>query len=326
MLPAAVAEGVAGNWEVAGMRRCAPVGLTAVLGTLGALALAGAAPAFGGTTRHPSSVSPVTVAPDGPGSLSYFDLARKDCVGTARNTASKVWFTVADGALSDTYWPTVDATNVHTLQYLVSDGSTFTDLQQRDMTYSVADDPTGMACTVTAKDAAHGYKITDDLHRRPVARRRADAGHLHRAERRPAVPPARPAGRRHRRRRQLRTPAATRRCSPPARARADRSRSRSTPTRRPTPRNRNYAVPTYEALEASTGFSQASVGYAGTGSDGLNMLDSARSLTTYDSAPDGHVALTAELPVSSGVPVNVALGFGTYRAGGAQHRSAPRAQ
>ena len=61
-------------------------------------------------------------APGAPGSESYFDLARKDCVGTARNTSSKVWFTVADGALSDVYWPTIDATNVHTLQYLVSDG------------------------------------------------------------------------------------------------------------------------------------------------------------------------------------------------------------
>ena len=31
--------------------------------------------------------------------------------------------TVADGALSDVYWPTIDATNVHTLQYLVSDAT-----------------------------------------------------------------------------------------------------------------------------------------------------------------------------------------------------------
>jgi len=41
-------------------------------------------------------------AMDGPGSESYFDLARKDCVGTARNTTSKAWFTVAGGVLSDT--------------------------------------------------------------------------------------------------------------------------------------------------------------------------------------------------------------------------------
>ena len=34
--------------------------------------------------------------------------------------------------------------------------------------------------------------------------------------------------------------------------------------------NRDYAVPTYMALESSDGFSSASVGYAGTASDGLS--------------------------------------------------------
>src|ERR1700748_2482068 len=99
-------------------------------------------------------------APGAPGAPSSFDLARKDCVGTARNTTSRVWFTVADGVLSDVYWPNVDATNVHTLQYVVTDGSTFTDLQTRDMTYRVVPDPTGMSCTIVASSAAHHYSIT----------------------------------------------------------------------------------------------------------------------------------------------------------------------
>ena len=81
---------------------------------------------------------PASTAPGAPGSLSHFDLARKDCLGTARNTTSKVWYTVANGVLSDVYYPTVDNTNVETLQYIVSDGSTFTDLQSRDMTYTAA--------------------------------------------------------------------------------------------------------------------------------------------------------------------------------------------
>ena len=67
---------------------------------------------------------------------------------------------MADGVLSDTYWPNVDATNVHTLQYLVTDGSTFTDLQTRDMTYRVVPDPTGMSCTIVASSAAHHYSVT----------------------------------------------------------------------------------------------------------------------------------------------------------------------
>jgi glucoamylase len=82
-------------------------------------------------------------APGAPGTLSYFDLARKDCVGTARNTTSKVWFTVARGVLSDVYEPTVDNTNVHDMNFVITDGSTFTDLQTRDLTYVVRADPTG---------------------------------------------------------------------------------------------------------------------------------------------------------------------------------------
>src|SRR3989475_12435627 len=76
-------------------------------------------------------------ATDGPGALSHFDLARKDCLGTARNTTSKVWFTIANGVLSDVYFPTVDNTNVETMQFIVTDGQTFTDLQTRDTTYTV---------------------------------------------------------------------------------------------------------------------------------------------------------------------------------------------
>src|SRR5947199_595932 len=121
--------------------------------------LAGAAIALGALLPSAALASP-SIAPGAPGSESHFDLARKDCVGTARNTDSKVWFTVADGVLSDTYWPTVDATNVHSLQYLVTDGQSFTDLQTRDMTYQVLPDPTGMSCTIVASNAAHGYSIT----------------------------------------------------------------------------------------------------------------------------------------------------------------------
>ncbi len=61
--------------------------------------------------------------------------------------------------LSDVYEPTVDNTNVETLQYVVTDGSTFADLQTRDMTYTVQADPTGMECTITSTDAKHGFQL-----------------------------------------------------------------------------------------------------------------------------------------------------------------------
>src|SRR5207249_7400838 len=112
-----------------------------------------------------SAASPANAASDGPGALSHFDLARKDCLGTARNTTSKVWFTIANGVLSDVYYPTIDNTNVETLQFVVTDGATFTDLQTRDTTYSVkVPDEQGRAldCRVTSTARSGKYRIVTD--------------------------------------------------------------------------------------------------------------------------------------------------------------------
>ncbi len=109
-------------------------------------------------------------APGGPGTTSYLDVARKDCFGTARNTTSKVWFTVADGVLSDAYYPTIESSNVKTVQYLVTDGKTFADLQERDMTYTVSSpDRSGMVCQVTSTDTRHGFRIVTDYITDPAA-------------------------------------------------------------------------------------------------------------------------------------------------------------
>src|SRR6201986_8387 len=79
--------------------------------------LAGPAPAARGPA--PSAPGTAATAPGAPGAASYFDLARKDCLGTSAGTGSKVWYTVADGVLSDVYEPTIDNTDVSTLQYVV---------------------------------------------------------------------------------------------------------------------------------------------------------------------------------------------------------------
>src|SRR6266550_2001578 len=141
-----------GRAVISGRGRLGSVGVA--VGLALALVPAGFSPIAGWASR---------AASDGPGSLSHFDLARKDCLGTARNTTSKVWFTVANGVLSDVYYPTVDNTNVETLQYVVTDGSTFTDLQTRDMTSTVrALDGSGMACEVTSTPSSGKYQIVTD--------------------------------------------------------------------------------------------------------------------------------------------------------------------
>ena len=73
------------------MRRLAAP--AAALGLL-SCALAAAGPASAASTV---AGQPAATAPGGPGAMSFFDLARKDCLGTARNTGSKAWYTVAGG-------------------------------------------------------------------------------------------------------------------------------------------------------------------------------------------------------------------------------------
>src|SRR5512133_3924631 len=116
----------------------------------------------------PAAGAAPTQAPGGPGAMSHFDLARKDCLGTARNRTSKVWFTVAGGMLSDVYFPTEDNTNVETMQYVVARNGAV-DLQARDMTYTVrALDDRALSCRVTVTGPDARYRITTDYITDPV--------------------------------------------------------------------------------------------------------------------------------------------------------------
>jgi glucoamylase len=60
-----------------------------------------------------------------PGMEPRWTGSEKEAVGTAYNTASRVWFTLARGILTEIYFPTVDSPQVRDLQFLVTDGKTF---------------------------------------------------------------------------------------------------------------------------------------------------------------------------------------------------------
>ncbi len=260
------------------------------------------------------SASAATIAPGGPGAVSHFDLARKDCVGTARSTSSKVWFTVAGGVLSDVYYPTVDNTEVETLQYIVTDGSTFTDLQARDTTYSVqALDPSGMSCRVTSTANNGKYRLITDyvtdtarasvvMHTRlvPIQGNGKNLALYVRFD--PTVNGNGGGG--------------------TGNGGAD-SATIDTSTGHPVPvasdtntatnaTNRDYAQPVFAALRANLPFKVVSSGFVGAASDGLTQLDADHALaTTYTDAPLGNVVQTALLDRGLGGDVTLALGFGS---------------
>ena len=207
----------------------------------------------------------------GPGALSHFDLARKDCLGTARNTTSKVWFTVADGVLSDVYFPTNDNTNVETLQYIVSDGSSFTDLQTRDTTYTVKQtDDRALTCRVTTTAKSGRYKIVTDYTTDPsrptvlirskfVALKGRLSDYRLYVRHDPTLNGNGGGG----------TGNAGADDGGLAQAGGHTLLVGSDIVTKTTAANRDYAIPVYSALDVDRGFDQATNGFAGAASDGL---------------------------------------------------------
>lgn len=257
------------------------------------------------------AAAPAAPAPGAPGAMSHFALARKDCVGTAQNTRSKVWFTVADGVLSDVYSPTNDNTNNETLQYVVTDGRTFTDLQTRDMTYTVqALDERALTCRVTATAKSRRYRIVTDFLTDPdrptvLLRSRFEALKGKTRDYRLYVrfdPNLNGNG-----------GGGADNAGADTGATAGNVLVGSDTVTATNAANRDYAQPVFSALDAD--FSQVSNGYAGTESDGLTQLDAARRLTaTYSEAAPGNLVQTGKVDLDRHGTFTLALGFGATRA------------
>jgi glucoamylase len=61
----------------------------------------------------------------------------KEAVGTAYSTASRVWYTVAAGILTEVFYPTIDTPQIRDLQFLITDGKTFFHDERRNTTSHV---------------------------------------------------------------------------------------------------------------------------------------------------------------------------------------------
>ena len=87
---------------------------------------------FGQTTN--------TLAPGAPGMDSHWPSAAKNGFGTANTVASKVWFTLNNGVMTEVYYPRLDVPNTQTLQLIVC---------------------TAQECQTEADDMAHEIRILD---------------------------------------------------------------------------------------------------------------------------------------------------------------------
>src|SRR5674536_28365 len=100
-------------------------------------------------------------APGAPGGGSSWTTGDKIALGTAPGPASPVWFTVANGVMTEVFYPRADVPNVQDLQYVVSDGATFAELERDATTHSVTmPDERALEYTVTNTAKNGRYRLT----------------------------------------------------------------------------------------------------------------------------------------------------------------------
>jgi glucoamylase len=100
----------------------------------------------------------------GPGIEARWTHGNKTGVGTAYSANSRLWFTIWNGIVTEVYFPTVDRPQLRDLQYLVTDGKTFFHEEKRDLTITterISDRSLGYRC-VNA-DPRGRYSIVKEI-------------------------------------------------------------------------------------------------------------------------------------------------------------------
>jgi glucoamylase len=107
------------------------------------------------------AVSSAASAPGAPGARTTWTPADKDGFGTAVGRASKVWFTLSRGEMTEVYGPRLDTPSVRDLDLVVSDGRTFTERATQATTHTVQR-IAGQGLTYRQIDTARSgrYRIT----------------------------------------------------------------------------------------------------------------------------------------------------------------------
>ena len=95
-----------------------------------------------------------------PGMLPTWASARKQAVGTALSPRSHVWFTIAEGVLTEVYYPSVDCPNQRDLQFLVTDGGELFHEERRDLLHEIEWLEEGIpAFRITSRDPKGRYRL-----------------------------------------------------------------------------------------------------------------------------------------------------------------------
>lgn len=230
--------------------------------------------------------APNSIAPGAPGARPAWTNGNKQGVGTSNTLESKVWFTLGEGVLQETYYPTVDKANTRSLEFIVTDNRSFAELESRDTTHEievVTSDSLAFRQINTSKSGR--YRLTKTYITDPVR----DTVLIN-----VDFVPLKGEGLRLY---LLYDPA------------INNSGFHDTGY------SENGALIAADArvasaLVSSTGFTRASSGYMGASDGWVDLKDDFKLDQAYRRAVDGNVVQTAELPAAAR-SFTLALGFGT---------------
>jgi len=232
-------------------------------------------------------------APGAPGANATWNEANLQGFADSLGPASKVWYTLGNGELENVFYPQTDTPSTFGLQYIVTDGSTFTTTETAGTSHSISlVDPTSLVWQQVNTATNGDYTITKTYVADPsrsVVLVQTTFDNL---------------------------------TSGPLQLYADylpqlnndgMGNTGGTDTASGDLAASNGSVSS--AMAASTGFSQTTTGYVGSSSDGSQQLASSHALTaTYSSAATGgHIVQVAQIPVaaSGSTTFTLALGFGS---------------
>jgi glucoamylase len=243
-------------------------------------------------------------APGAPGGGSSWTTGDKTALGTATSSTSTLWFTVANGVTTEVFYPRADIPETQDMQYVVTDGSTFVDLERDATTHAVSmPDETALEYTITNTARNGRYRLTNTYVTDParstlLIRTRfqsLDGGAygLYVLEN-----PSLAGG------------------AMGDTGGWDGSALVASDSQAP--------GPVAAALRVSTGFTAHSVGYSGTASDGYQDIAAHRTLANrYETAnTPGNIVQAGQIPVGTDTTFTLALGFGADRASASSTASA----
>jgi glucoamylase len=114
-----------------------------------------------GTQGHPSARG---AAPGAPGAASTWANARKSFLGTSRSDGSHVYFTGHRGAVSEVFYPALDAVQTVGLEFFVSDAAgSYLDEEVAQPYTATRPEPRSMRWRIVTSNTEHGWELTKDV-------------------------------------------------------------------------------------------------------------------------------------------------------------------